>query len=419
MKTSKYLRRPLPEVLLHLLIISFFLICFFLPACKNTHKLKSDEELMQMAYKLCENNIIIDSHIDWPEWVLAYPEDISKRTQRGDFDLERANKGGLNAALSVVYLNSDLTLDESRAMFDKMLTLIRSYPEKYPDKFSLAKNPEEIKRNFKRKLFSLPLCLENGLPIGNDLNFIRHLKDLGFVYVTLCHDKANQISDSSFDTLRKWNGLSPFGIEVIQELNRCGIMVDISHSTDSAVFQALRYSKAPVVATHSSCRHFIPGYERNLSDTLIKAIAQKNGVVMVNFGSMFLDSTCQRNADEAINYMDANGIVVYSQAGTDYLQEFIKTHKVVSDSKRLVDHIDHIVKTAGIDYVGLGSDFDGVGPTQPSDVRDVSAYPVIVFELLKRGYSEKEIKKILSGNFFRVWDEVIKTGGSLSKNSDK
>lgn len=393
MKTFDFTEAAFFNRFVNLFIFYLVLISFLLPSCKNKHMEKSDEEILKIAYKICENNIIIDSHIDWPEWVLAFPEDISGRTQRGDFDLERAQKGGLNASLSVIYLDSELKLDESRAMFDTMLTLIRSYPEKYPDKFSLAKNPEEIKKNFKRKLFSLPLCLENGLPIDNDLKFIRHLKDLGFVYVTLCHDKANQISDSSFDTLRKWNGLSPFGIEVIQELNRCGIMVDISHSTDSTVFQALRYSKAPVVATHSSCRHFIPGYERNLSDTLIKAIARKNGVVMVNFGSMFLDSTCQRNADEAINYMDANGIVVYSQAGTDYLKEFVKTHKVVSNSNRLVDHIDHIVKTAGIDYVGIGSDFDGIGPTQPSDVPDVSGYPVVVCELLKRGYTEKDIKK--------------------------
>ena len=135
---------------------------------------------------------------------------------------------------------------------------------------------------------------------------------------------------------------------------------------------------------------------------------------MVNFGSMFLDSTCLRNCNEAIAYMTSNGINIYSDEGAEYLADFVKTHKVVATSVELVNHIDHIVRVAGIDYVGLGSDFNGVGPTQPSDVRDVSAYPVIVFELLKRGYSEMDINKILSGNFMRVWDEVIETGRKLN-----
>jgi membrane dipeptidase len=196
-----------------------------------------------------------------------------------------------------------------------------------------------------------------------------------------------------------------------------GIIIDISHSTDSTVFQSLRCSEAPIIASHSSCRYFIPGYERNLSDTLIKAIAHKNGVVMVNFCSMFLDSICKKNSDEAYNWLISNKVDMYSKEGTDFLQEYIKTHKIVSNSKELVDHIDHVVKIAGIDYVGLGSDFDGIGPTQPSDVPDVSGYPVIVFELLKRGYSEKDIKKILSGNFLRVWNDVIEISNTLNKSS--
>jgi membrane dipeptidase len=248
------------------------------------------------------------------------------------------------------------------------------------------------------------------------MEYLRSLKDLGIVYLTLCHNKTNQISDSNFDPDRKWNGLSPFGIEVIRELNRLGIMIDISHSTDSTVFQSLRYSKAPVIASHSSCRYFVPGFERDLSDTLIKAIAHKNGVVMVNFGSMFLDSVCLKNCGEALTWMDSNKIEVYSEEGLSYLKNFAETHKVVTDSKKLVDHIDHIVKIAGIDYVGLGSDFDGVGPTQPSDVPDVSGYPAIVFELLKRGYTENGIKKILSGNFLRVWKDVIEIANSENQH---
>jgi membrane dipeptidase len=400
-----------------ILIILISILQFaFLTSCKNRQKGKSDEDLRQMAQKICKDNIILDSHIDWPEWILSFPEDISKQTLKGDFDLVRANKGGLNAALSVIYISSGYGVEEGRKMVDSMLKLITYYPKTYPDKFALARNPGDVKKNFRKNLFSLPVCLENGAPIGEDMEYLRSLKDLGIVYLTLCHNKTNQISDSNFDPDRKWNGLSPFGIEVIRELNRLGIMIDISHSTDSTVFQSLRYSKAPVIASHSSCRYFVAGFERDLSDTLIKAIAHKNGVVMVNFGSMFLDSVCLKNCGEALTWMDSNKIEVYSEEGLSYLKNFAETHKVVTDSKKLVDHIDHIVKIAGIDYVGLGSDFDGVGPTQPSDVPDVSGYPAIVFELLKRGYTENGIKKILSGNFLRVWKDVIEIANSENQH---
>jgi len=402
---------------IYLLKIISVLLIALLPSCRNKQKEKSEEELMKTAQNICDANIIIDSHIDWPEWVFNIPEDISKQTLKGDFDLVRAKKGGLNAALSVIYINSDESVEKGRIMVDSLYKLISHYAKIYPDKFALARNPDDVIRNFKNNLFSLPVCLENGSPLGDDLGYLKYLKDKGIVYLTLNHDKANQISDSNFDPDRRWGGLSPFGREVIKELNRLGIIIDISHSTDSTVFQTLRYSKAPVIASHSSCRYFIPGFERNLSDTLIKAIAAKKGVVMINFGSMFLDSVCLRNCNEIINYMDSNKVSIYSKTMTDFIQEYVKTHKVVSNSKELVDHIDHIVKVAGIDYVGLGSDFDGIGPSQPSDIPDVSGYPVIVFELLKRGYSEKDIIKILSGNFLRVWNDVIKNADSLNMSS--
>jgi membrane dipeptidase len=418
MKISKSICKKVVVISrINLINILLIMLIFLLPACKNRSKGKTDEELRQQAIKICENNIIIDSHIDWPEWILAYPEDISDKTQKGDFDLERANQGGLNGALSVIYINSDYNVEDGRKMVDSMLNLINFYPKKYPEKFGMARNPGEIEDNFRKKLFSLPVCLENGSPVGNDIEFLKYLKKAGIVYVTLCHNKTNQISDSNYDTIRTWNGLSPFGIEVINEMNKLGIIVDISHSTDSTVLQALRYSKAPIIASHSSCRYFVPGYERNLSDTLIKAIARKNGVVMINFGSMFLDSICKRNTDDAVKWLSINKIDIYSKEGDEFLKEYVKTHKVFSDSKRIVDHIDHIVKIAGIDYVGIGSDFDGIGPTQPSDVPDVSGYPVVVSELLKRGYSEKDINKILSRNFLRVWKDVIEIGVTLNAGS--
>lgn len=384
-------------------------------SCQNKSKEVSDKDLGEMALTICQNNIILDSHIDWPERIYHYPADISNENADRDFDLVRANRGGLNAAMSVVYIPPGLDIDESRIMVDSLYWLVTYYPDKYPGKFALARTPDEITNNFRNGVFSLPLCLENGAPIGNDLSYIRQLKEKGIVYITLCHSKSNQICDSNYDSNRPWNGISPIGLEVIREMNRQGIMIDISHSTDSTVIQALRISKAPIVATHSSCRQFTPGFERNLSDTLIKAIANKNGVVMIAFGSMFLDSACSVNIVNLLHWFDSTGIARTSPEGIEFIQTYGESHKILADANQVVDHIDHVVKIAGIDYVGIGSDYDGVGPSQPVGLPDVSSYPVVVFELLKRGYSEKEIEKILAKNFFRVWNEVLEVANSINK----
>jgi membrane dipeptidase len=262
-------------------------------------------------------------------------------------------------------------------------------------------------------------CLENGSPIGDDPEYLKYLKDQGIAYITLCHSKTNQISDSNFDTDRRWNGLSPAGVDLIREMNRLGIIIDISHSSDSTVSQAVRLSKAPIIASHSSCRYFVPGFERNLPDDLIKAIAKKKGVVMVNFCTQFLDSVCMNNTAEIQDLLNSRKLSYDSKEGSELIAEFGRTHRLICDSKQLVDHIEHIIEVVGTDYVGLGSDFDGVGPLKPSDVPDVSGYPVIVSELLRRGYSEKDIEKILSGNFLRVWNDVIAVAGSLNNGTGK
>lgn len=395
------------------IIIAAIIIITAISSCKSRTKEKTDDDLWIIAQQICENNIILDAHIDWPDKHLSFPEDISEKTTKGDFDFVRAKDGGLNVVLSVAYINSSCGVDEGRIIVDSAIKLISGYTITYPDKFALAINPNDINENFKNKLLSLPLCLENGTPIGNDKSYLKYLKDRGIVYITLNHNKVNQISDSNFDENRKWNGLSPFGLEVIKEMNRLGIMIDISHSTDSTVFQSLRYSEAPIIASHSSCRHFTPGLERNLSDTLIKAIADKNGVIMVNLCSMFLDSTCMENCSYLLNWYQSNGIDMDSEEGIDFAHKYAETHQIQSNSEQVVDHIEHIIKLVGIDYVGLGSDYDGMGPSQPTDLKDVSTYPTLVFELLRRGYKEGDIKKILSGNFLRVWNEVIKTAESF------
>lgn len=404
-KTSSYSNKVI-------VIYSLILLLVMASYCKISPGKDTDLRLRQEAERICQTNLILDSHIDWPDFVAANPNDLSMETSKGDFDLVRAGKGGLDAVLSVAYINSDMDAGKGRLMVDSMLKIIRHYPETYPDKFAVAVTPEEVRINFGKKLFSLIPCLENGSPVGEDLQYLKYLKDQGIAYITLCHNKTNQICDSNFDSGRKWNGLSPLGTEVIREMNRLGIMVDISHSSDSTVLQVLRLSIAPVIASHSSCRYFVPGFGRNLPDDLIRAIADKKGVVMVNFCTQFLDSVCLKNTEEIQKILASRNLRYDSKEGSDLIMEFAKTHRLVCDSKQLVDHIEHIIKVAGIDYVGLGSDFDGVGPLKPADVPDVSGYPVIVFELLKRGYSEDNIVKILSKNFLRVWEDVQKAAAN-------
>ena len=385
----------------------------------NTHTSESAEivdlSLLNKAQSICKNHLLIDAHIDWPTYIHYVPGDVSERLPRGHFDYVRAREGGLNAVMSVIWISPDLNLQQARAMVDTQLNIVKKTQEINPDKFYIAQSPDEVKTNFENGILSTPLCLENGSPIGNDLNYIKKLKDLGIAYITLSHSEANQICDANFDTNIVWNGLSPFGYDVIGEMNRLGIMVDISHSTDSTVYQALRYSKAPIIATHSNARYFTPGFERNLPDTLIKAIGANGGVVMVNFGSAFIDSTCLENWKYLYHWSDSTGISLYKKDGIDYSIEYGKTHKIYANAEELVNHIDHVVQLAGIDHVGIGSDFDGIGHSAPTDLPDVSAYPMVVYELLQRGYSENDIRKILGENFLRVWDETLLISEELNQ----
>jgi membrane dipeptidase len=394
-----------------LIVLSFV----FTGACRNNSLDDTASGFQETARKICEKHLILDSHIDWPERLYSSPADLSQLTESRDFDLVRAKTGGLNAVLSVLYIPAELGPGEGRIMLDSMQDLVTGYAVRFPDRVALARSPDEVAANFARGLLSIPLCLENGSPIGDDLSYIEALQRKGMAYITLCHAKSNQICDSNYDSIRPWKGVSPFGEEVIREMNRQGIMIDISHSTDSTVFQALRISEAPIVASHSSCRYFTPGFERNLSDTLIKAIAEKNGVVMIGFGSMFLDSTCSANTDSLLSWFDATGVAWDSKEGAEFIQTFSATHRLRADAAQVVDHIDHVVRMAGIDYVGFGSDFDGIGPSQPVGLPDVSSYPMLVAEMLRRGYSEEEVEKVLSKNFLRVWQEVLNVSRGLKE----
>jgi membrane dipeptidase len=401
------------------LIVTAFV---FLLGCsgEKSASTSNDDQLRTKANDLAQQFVLADTHVDLPYRLKIKHFRLEREymgipvsTTEGDFDFERAKKGGLDAPFMSIYIPSSYQEkpDNGKALADSLINMIEGIVQAHPDKFALARTPSEIEENTKAGKISLPLGMENGAPIGNDVKNVTYFFDRGIRYVTLTHGKDNQICDSSYDTLNRWNGLSPFGEKVVAEMNRVGMMVDISHVSDSAFYDVLKVTTAPLIASHSSCRHFTPGFHRNMSDDMIKALAKNGGVIQINFGASFLDSLTRVNSkilDSLEKTLQEKGLTSRDSAAQPIIDQFAKNHSdLYSDVERVADHIDHVVKLVGIDHVGIGSDYDGVGDTLPLGLKDVSDYPNLFYVLLKRGYSDEDIRKICSGNIFRVWNQVI------------
>jgi membrane dipeptidase len=390
-------------------------------ACSKKDETASrDEALHRTADSLAQVYIITDGHVDLPYRLKVKNFRLDREylgipveTKEGDFDFVRARKGGLDAPFMSIYIPSkyQLTKDNGKQLADSLINMIRFIADSIPDKFALAGSPADIIANSRLGKISLPMGMENGAPIGNDLANVKYFYDRGIRYVTLTHGKDNQICDSSYDTLNTWKGLSPFGEKVVAEMNRVGIMVDISHVSDSAFYDVMKLTKVPCIASHSSCRYFTPGFQRNMSDDMIKALAKNGGVIQINFGASFLDSVARKNdalRDSLEAILREKKLTSADSAAQPIIDQFAKEHKsLFSDVQRVADHIDHVVKLVGVNHVGIGSDYDGVGDSLPVGLKDVSQYPNLIYELLKRGYSPADIEKICSGNVFRVWNQVI------------
>jgi membrane dipeptidase len=379
----------------------------------------SDEQLKRVADSLAQTFIITDGHVDLPFRLKVKNFRLEKEflgipisTTEGDFDYERAKKGGLDAPFMSIYIPSryQLQADNGKALADSLISMIDGIIAAHPDKFAKASNPEDVEANTKAGKISLPMGMENAAPIGNDLANVQYFYDRGIRYMTLTHGKDNQISDSSYDTTQTWNGLSPFGETAVREINRVGIMVDISHVSDSAFYDVLKITNVPVIASHSSCRYFTPGFQRNMGDDMIKALGKNGGVIQINFGASFLDSVARTNSallDSLEKILGDKKLTSRDAEAQPIIDQFVKNHnELFSDVERVADHIDHVKQLAGIDHIGIGSDYDGVGDSLPVGLKDVSQYPNLIFVLLKRGYTPEEIEKICFGNVKRVWDAV-------------
>jgi membrane dipeptidase len=371
------------------------------------------------ATELAERLVIVDTHIDLPYRLAENWEDVSVETEDGDFDFPRARRGGLDVAFMSIYVPASYQETGGATMLaDDLIDSVERLAREHPDEFALVSDVDGVEAGVGNGRVLLAMGMENGAPLEGQLDNLQHFYDRGVRYITLAHSKSNRISDSSYDEERRWNGLSPFGREVVAEMNRLGMMVDVSHLTDEATAQAIELSRAPVIASHSSCRHFTPDWERNLSDELIVALAEKGGVVQINFGSGFIDEEYHRKwtarYDQIEQYFEEHSLDPESEEGKEFSDRYRSENPIDrSTVERVADHIDHVVALVGIDHVGLGSDFDGLGDSLPEGLRDVSEYPNLIRVLLERGYDEESISKICSGNLLRVWREVE----SLSESS--
>ena len=378
----------------------------------------NDATLRKKADELAHKYIITDGHVDIPYRLARKMEDISVRTQGGDFDFVRAKKGGLDAPFMSIYVPSSYQeTGGAKSKADSLIDLVENLAGDHPDKFAVAASPAEVEKIVAEGKIALPMGMENGAPIEDDLNNVAHFHRRGVRYITLTHGKDNQICDSSYDTTSTWGGISDFGRQVVAEMNRVGIMVDISHVSDNAFYDVMKITKAPAIASHSSCRAFTPGFERNMNDEMIETLAANGGVIQINFGSSFLSEESRdksnKNREKVRAYAEENGLEMGDEEFMQYAREVSRENPTYADVTDVADHIDHVVKLAGIDHVAFGSDFDGVGDSLPYELKDVSYYPNLIFHLLKRGYSDEDIAKICYRNVWRVWNEVERVAKEL------
>ncbi len=357
--------------------------------------------------------LLVDTHIDVPYRLHNKPDqDVGESTETGEFDYPRAVEGGLTVPFMSIYIPArEEEAGNARNLANELIDSVEAIVAAHPDKFALAASTADVMENFANNKISMAMGMENGGPIEGDLANAKHFYDRGIRYITLTHSKSNHISDSSYDDNKRWGGLSDFGKELVPEMNRLGIMVDDSHVSDEAFYDVIEVTNTPVIASHSSARHFVPGFERNMDDDMLRKLAENNGVIQLNIGSTFLSEKSSKSSKarrEALDaYMEKMGIEADTDAAkaarTKIYAENPFEYATMED---VIAHVDHIVKVAGINHIGIGTDFDGVGDSLPIGFKDVSDYPNFVDALLEKGYSESDIEKILGGNIMRVWKEI-------------
>jgi len=358
--------------------------------------------------------IVIDSHDDTTQRLLSEKGfDLGTRHENGNIDIPRMRDGGLDALFFSIWVPSDITGPPAVKKAMDQIDAVREAVRKHPNDLVIARTAADIRKAAAEHKIAALMGMEGGHMIDDDLGLLRDYASLGVRYLTLTHFKNNNWADSSTDKPAH-NGLTPFGKDVVRELNRLGVMVDISHVADKTFYDALEVTKAPVIASHSSCRA-IANHPRNMTDDMLRALGKNGGVVMINYEVSFLSEE-YRVASEKQNGDVVTALAAMSkkcggnEACSTLENARINTEAMKSGKlpkvqwEKIIEHIDHAVKMAGIDHVGLGSDFDGA--TMPLGLEDASKLPKITDALLKKGYSEQDVTKILGGNILRVMEAV-------------
>ncbi len=396
-----------------------------LAACRAV---QTPPDIAAEARRLHREILSVDTHCDTAfsllrkDWKIGERHDPALRAS-GKIDLPRMREGGLDAEFFAAFVGQGPLTPEAYAKAKdsalKAVQAVHAMTETYASTIGLAVDPAGARRLKKAGRLTAFIGMENGYPIGRDLSLIKFFYDQGIRYITLCHSSDNDICDSSTDRRNPEDrGLSDFGRQVVAECNRLGMIVDISHASDKSFADVLAASKAPIIASHSSCRAVCDN-PRNLTDDQIRALARRGGVIQICFlGAYVKTPPVIPEREQAVKEMEAKygplrdlkdeSLRQKAMAEREAInQKYPQAQPTVAD---LVDHIDHVKKLVGVDFVGIGTDFDGGGGVLGCN--DVSGMIHVTEELLRRGYSEREIEKIWSGNFFRVFEKVIAAAGN-------
>lgn len=373
-----------------------------------------DLDIAPRSTQIHMNAIVVDGHADTPQRLLFDTTfDIGSRQATGDVDLPRMRAGGLDAEFLSVWVPGTVTGPPAVERALRLIDSISEAARRHPQELVLARTASELRRAAGDHKIAALMGLEGGHMIDDDLGLLRDYFALGVRYMTLTHFMNNNWGDASTDKPAH-NGLTTFGKDVVREMNRLGMMVDISHVSDKTFYDAIEVTTAPVIASHSSCRA-ISNHPRNMSDDMLRALAKNGGVVMINYEASFLSEEYRTALEKLGGDVVAQRDAMEKQCGGDEACVTLATsrsnHELMESGQlprvtwqKVIEHIDHAVKVAGIDHVGLGSDFDGA--TMPIGMEDASKLPRITDALLKKGYSEQDVGKILGGNILRVMEQV-------------
>src|SRR6266567_1866679 len=394
--------------------------CFVVLVSSSLITPASGDEIAERAKKLHFSSIVLDTHDDTTQRFFSTDFDIAKRNADGSIDIPRMREGGMNAIFFSIWIDGRIMGPPAVQKALDQIDAVHENVRKYSKDLVLCRTAAEVREAHKQGKIAALIGVEGGHMIGNDMRVLRMFGDLGVRYMTLSHFYNDEWADSSTDKPAH-NGLTDFGKDIVREMNRQGIMVDISHVSDKTFYDALEVSKAPLIASHSSCRALC-NHVRDMSDDMIKALAAKGGVIQINYEKSFIDQS-YKDASEKLS----GGVVALfdrlkKECGDNEdcigkkMAEMQK--QAVAEGKlphvsweRIIDHIDHAVKLVGADHVGLGSDFDGA--SMPEGMEDASKLPKITEALMRKGYSDDDIRKILGGNLLRVMEQNEKVSREM------